>query len=309
MYKKPPTTSSKQFNQAGNPVIIEQGEIASHWQTERRGGCSVTGFTHHLTSAIRLVHEAATQKERLALECVRTSSLFTGVPVSAEWDLARSAEQRSFSSRQVIFHEDDPIRFVDVIGSGSVKITQVGKEGSEVILRVGRAGNVLDGMGDASEKLHSTSAYVVRDCSILSWNVCDFSNFVERFPIIQRNATGIVTRRLRMLEQSFCDVATARVPQRLARALLRLVGTNKPYEQDSLGLSREELAQMIGTSPFTISRLLSEWAELQIVYVNLDSIIVENVTALMQLSEEDRPTERSQLGSHSPTFRRLIGAS
>jgi len=89
--------------------------------------------------------------------------------------------------------------------------------------------------------------------------------------------------RLKKLAESFCDLSTARAPQRLARVLLRLAGEGC-QQQEPLGLSREELAQMIGTSLFTTSRLLREWAELGIVYVNRTGVAIENLNALIQLS-------------------------
>jgi CRP-like cAMP-binding protein len=88
-----------------------------------------------------------------------------------------------------------------------------------------------------------------------------------------------------MLEQAFCDMSTARAPQRLARVLLRLTKHAPCSSPDSLGLSREELAQMIGTTLFTISRLLRDWAERQIVYVSRNGLVIENMEALQQLAE------------------------
>jgi hypothetical protein len=114
-----------------------------------------------------------------------------------------------------------------------------------------------------------------------------------------------MARRLRMPAQSFCDLSTARVPQRLARVLLRLASDDVPQQQEPLGLSREELAQMIGTSLFTTSRLLREWAVLGIVYVNRSGVIIENLNALVQLSL-DRITAESDEFAPTPSQRRGI---
>jgi CRP-like cAMP-binding protein len=226
------------------------------------------------------------QQSLLILDGVRSSPLFAGLSADPQRELRDHAIERSFGSREFIFREDDPVRFVDVIGSGSVKITQLSREGAEVILRVACAGCPLDGMGDGAETVHTTTARAIRDCSILSWDASVFAKLVERFPLLQRNATAIVRRRLKMLEQSFCDISTAPAPQRLARILLRLTSYAPCNDSESLGLSREELAQMIGTSPFTISRLLREWAERQIVYVSRNGVVIDDLQTLVQLSEE-----------------------
>lgn len=220
-----------------------------------------------------------------ALRCVRASSLFTGLTAAAQLEVAESAVQRSFSSRQIIFREDDPSLYVDVIGSGSVKLTRVSQEGCEVILRVERVGSPITDLGDTGEKTHGTSAHAIRGCCLASWEAEEFSAFSEKFPVIHRNIAAIIRHRLRAMELSFCDVTTARVPQRLARLLLRLTQDSQPSQRCSLALSREEMAQMIGTSLFTISRLLSEWAERHIVYVNRDGVTIDDLRALTQLSE------------------------
>jgi CRP-like cAMP-binding protein len=98
-------------------------------------------------------------------------------------------------------------------------------------------------------------------CRILSWELADFETLSRRFPVLLRNSMRILTQRMRILEGRVHEFATERVPQRLARVLLRLIaesgssGVSAPVE-----LSCEELAQMAGTTLFTVSRLLCEWA-------------------------------------------------
>ena len=234
--------------------------------------------------------ELATQRKTFALECIRTSP-FEDLPSSAESELSACATERSFASRETIFREDDPIRFVDVVATGSVKVTRLSREGSEVILRVEHAGSPVDGLGAHYEPVHTTSAYAMRDCCILSWDAVEFASLATRHPILQRNAALVMTRRLKLLQDSFCDLSTARVPQRLARALLRLAAEGLSTPADAWGFSREELAQMTGTSLFTISRLLRDWAERQIVYVDRSGVSIENLAMLVRISDDNE--ERS----------------
>jgi CRP/FNR family transcriptional regulator, nitrogen oxide reductase regulator len=216
--------------------------------------------------------------------CVRNSPLFAGLPPMAHRELSSKTIKQSFSERQPIFREDDPIRYLHIIGSGSVKITQVTKAGDEVILRVDRACAPIDEMCSTGENTHTTSAFALSGCCILTWYADEFADFAKRFPVIHSNATRIIQLRLRRLEKSFYDLSTAPVSQRLARVLLQLTGNNGVHT-DSIGFSRQELAQMAGTSPFMISRLLSAWAERGIVLVNRSEVTIGDVTTLIRLSE------------------------
>jgi CRP-like cAMP-binding protein len=66
--------------------------------------------------------------------------------------------------------------------------------------------------------------------------------------------------------------------------LLQFAGDDGVHT-DPIGFSRQELAQMAGTSPYMMSRLLSEWAERGIVFVNRSEVTIEDVKALSRLSE------------------------
>jgi CRP/FNR family transcriptional regulator, nitrogen oxide reductase regulator len=90
---------------------------------------------------------------------------------------------------------------------------------------------------------------------------------------------------LRMLEQRFCDVTAERVPQRLARLLIRLAGEPTPGALDPICLSREELSQMTGTCLFTVSRLLSSWRELDILTVDRKTVVIENLPGLLLIAQ------------------------
>ena len=77
------------------------------------------------------------------------------------------------------------------------------------------------------------------------------------------NISQILAGRLQELEERFREIATEKVAKRLALALTRLlkqVGKKTP-EGIEISLSREELAQLTGTTLFTISRILSKWAD------------------------------------------------
>jgi CRP-like cAMP-binding protein len=236
--------------------------------------------------------EAETRASACAVNCsgcitmgVWNSPLFAGLPPMAYRELSSKAIKRSFSERQPIFREDDPIRYLHVIESGSVKITQLTKAGDEIILRVDRACAPIDEMCSTGKNTHTTSAFALSGCRILTWYADEFADVAKRFPVIHSNATRVIHLRLRRLEKSFCDLSTARVSQRLARVLLQLAGNNGVHT-DSTGFSRQELAQMAGTSPFMISRLLSAWAERGIVLVSRSEMIIGDVTTLIRLSEE-----------------------
>jgi CRP-like cAMP-binding protein len=119
---------------------------------------------------------------------------------------------------------------------------------------------------------------------LVVWDAAAFEALTRRIGTIHRNAIAIMRSRLKMLQERFCDVATRPVPQRLARLVLHLA-EKAPGSFGPVELSREELAQMAGTSLFTVSRLLSAWADEDIVTVERKTVVIEDLPRLLELTE------------------------
>ena len=220
------------------------------------------------------------------LECIQSAPLFFGLPTSAHEEIESASRQRVCARGERIFCEDDRVQFVSVIARGKIKITQLSRTGKEIILGVEGASDVVDAVGLSSSKTHRISAHAMERCFLLNWDIPTFDALVRRYPEISRNATKILGERLCMMQERFRDMATERVPQRLARALLSLVergvGAGRPY---SVGISQEELAQMTGTTPFTVSRVLCEWAAQGIIQPERRIIVVESLARLAALTQ------------------------
>jgi CRP-like cAMP-binding protein len=111
---------------------------------------------------------------------------------------------------------------------------------------------------------------------------------VERFPVLHQNMVRILGGHLLELEARFREVATERVAPRVARQVVRLLEKiGRPVNGAvEIGLSREELAQMTGTTLFTISRLFSAWEARGMVRPRREAVAVCDVQSLRALCEE-----------------------
>jgi hypothetical protein len=85
------------------------------------------------------------------------------------------------------------------------------------------------------------------------------------------------------------EFATERVPHRLARVLLRLIAeSGSSFDSAPVDLSCEELAQMAGTTLFTVSRLLCEWASPRHHPAGAQRDLVENLPGLIAVGDASR---------------------
>ncbi len=227
----------------------------------------------------------ANQKLMLA----QRSPLLAGLSIADCATIVAGGHERHFLRRETIFVEGDPIRQVLLLLTGCVKLTQFGQSGSEVILRLTGPGEVLGALTMCTGGDHCSSALTLEPSSAVVWDSASFDGLSDRFPALRRNAVRILEARLREMDQRFREVSTEKVAPRLSSQLVRLftqVGkrTNGSVE---ISLSREELAQLIGTTLFTVSRLLCQWESLGIVNARRECVMVLDLAALSRLSEPE----------------------
>jgi len=215
--------------------------------------------------------------------------LFSGILPADFTGICRTARLKQFARSEMLHFEGEPVERVILLTAGAVKLTKLGRAGSEVILRLASRGDFLSAEGLIWCGMHCSSAQALRACRGLVWDAEAFKGLVDRFPVLHQNLLSILGDHLRELEDRFREVATGRVGPRVALQLLRLLKTiGQPVEGGiEVGLSREELAQMTGTTLFTVSRLLSAWEERGVVKPRREAVAICDIESLRSLSRED----------------------
>jgi CRP-like cAMP-binding protein len=118
------------------------------------------------------------------------------------------AHERHFSRRQVIFLAGDPIRHTLLLTSGTVKVTQSGQNGGEVILRLNGEGESVGALGMCTRGEHCASVKALENCTALLWEASTFETLAERYPILRRNLIRILEIRLQEIDARFRKIST-----------------------------------------------------------------------------------------------------
>ena len=214
--------------------------------------------------------------------------LFSGLLPEDYTKIAAVARVKEFARGEMIYIGGDSVSQVLLLTSGFAKISQFGLSGMEVILRLSVPGDVLGSMGLFTTGLHFTTAQAFRMCRALVWDAPTFRTLVTRYPVLHQNMVKILSEDLLELQERFREVATERVAPRVARQLVRLLNrigrsVNGAVE---VNLTREELAQMTGTTLFSVSRLLSAWEERGMVKPRREGVTICDVPLLRTVAEE-----------------------
>jgi len=230
------------------------------------------------------------QNRRDALERVADSPLFAGVARGACQEAVDLGRERPIAPGDVLFREGEPAVTLYLVLEGRMKLTQLGVDGQEVVIRFVVPGGVVAALAVLDQGVYPVTATAVTATRALSWSHDVFATLMQRTPALAVNAMRLLSERLREMQQRFREVATERVAQRVARALVRLVRlvgrkTDGGVLID-MPLSRQDLAEMTGTTLYTVSRVLSEWESAGLVTSGRERITIRAPHRLVALAED-----------------------
>lgn len=221
---------------------------------------------------------------------VEMSELFADLPNRACQEVLAAARPKDFAAHDIILVAGDPVREVFLLVSGRVRITRFSRNGEEVILRLELPGELIGEIAAIPGGTHSSTAQADQDCRTLLWDSLVFDAAAMRLPILQRNRQRISERRLRELEDRFCEVSTATVSPRVAHTLLRLLNRSGQRVNGELqiDIEPEEVAKMTATTVCAVDQLLEGWEKEGLVSRCRGSIMVRSYEGLLQLCKAAR---------------------
>lgn len=218
------------------------------------------------------VAELAKSKHGFSQECQncgsRSKSIFCHLGIDELGTFNATKSCVSFKKGQTIFNEGNYPLGLFCINDGKVKLSHSGQDGKDQIVRMAKNGDVLGYRALLSGERYNASAIALDDS-----NVC----FIPRdafFTVLKTNSglsleiIKMLSLELRKAEQTITDLAQKPVRERMAEALLFLKETYG-FENDNatinVVLSREDIANLVGTATETAIRLLSEFKHDKIV--------------------------------------------
>lgn len=215
--------------------------------------------------------------------------LFTGLDSLVLTDALAVSRIRRVQAGGFYFHETDPATHLYVLTEGRLKITQLTPEGHQVIHMLLTGGQPFGGVAALGEGMYPVTAEAVEDCVALSWDAQTMTGLMKKYPDIAINTARFLARRFHELQVQHRQLMTERVERRVARALLRLAenaGREAPGGVEiDFPLSRQDLAEMTGTTLFTVSRLLSGWDEKGLIKAERQRVTVLDADALVEIAE------------------------
>ncbi len=185
----------------------------------------------------------------------------------------------------VLYHEGNRINGFYCISTGILKVFKTGIDGKEQIIRFAKRGDIIGFRSILSNEQACTTAQVIDDavtCYIPGETLIHLVKNNGNFSI---ELMQITCRELGQANAYITDIAQRTVRERLAEILVQLKNDFGLDEENVLKitLTREELANIVGTATESVIRLLSEFKQDKLIELNGRKIKVLNLSGLMKV--------------------------
>jgi CRP-like cAMP-binding protein len=212
----------------------------------------------------------------------RDKSVFCGLASGEVSDIDASKGCNFYDKGQVIFHEGNRINGIYCINKGKIKIFQIGAEGKEQIIRFAKEGDIIGYRALLSEEPLSASAATLEEATLCFIPKSQIFKVLQENPNFNFKMLKLLSHELGEAARIITDLAQKPVRERLAESLLLLKDTFDLDEEKNIQvkLSREELANIIGTATESVIRLLSEFKKDKLIDVDGRNIKLLNIPGL-----------------------------
>jgi CRP/FNR family transcriptional regulator, polysaccharide utilization system transcription regulator len=195
-------------------------------------------------------------------------------------------EFRQFGRGDLLYKEGSRISGFYCIHSGIIKVFKTGLDGKEQIIRFARPGEIIAYRSVLSNEVACTSAKVIEDCQVCFIPSEILISLVKSNSAYALELLKLACHELGEANSFITDIAQKTVRERLAEILLLLLNDfgldNQNYLQ--ISLTREELANIVGTATESVIRLLSEFKTDMLIELTGRRIKILNKKGLEKIS-------------------------
>jgi CRP-like cAMP-binding protein len=224
----------------------------------------------------------------LFAEVLKTTPVFRNLKAADRERVAAVARLATYQRGELIFREGDPSDRFFMVATGRVKVFKMTPSGKDVILEIFGPGDPLGAVAVYEGFPFPASAVALDDTTCVTIGTQAFFQLLEQYPTVVRGLLLGLTHRLVELTNRLADLTGGRVEPRFARLFLKLSGESGRAERDGLfiptPLSRQELADLTGTTIETAIRIMSRWGKDGIVRTEKDGFVLLDRDALDALA-------------------------
>jgi len=205
--------------------------------------------------------------------------LFAGLSTRELAAICSAMVMKTFRAGQIVVREDDSeTQTFFLIASGTVHIAVLSPEGKQTILTRLKRGDFFGEMAILDGEPRSASVVAAEECTLLMLYRRPFLNIVQKYPTTAIHMLVEMSRRLRKTNRHINTLSMMSVYGRIADLLLRLANEQGERRGKVIVIhdrpTHQVLANMVGTSRETVSRILSQLQKRQYIAVDRKELVI-----------------------------------
>lgn len=197
--------------------------------------------------------------------------------------------ERSVEEGEFFFFQGDPAVYFYVLISGRAKLMQMNPAGQQVNLRTINEWQMFGALGAVRDNAaYPATAQALEHSTALAIKSDFLREMMQSRPYLSFDLMKLMTSYIQEMQERYRELATEKVERRIAHALLRLVaqmGIKIARGGIELTFTRQDLAEMSGTTLYTVSRVLSEWEKQGLVEAGRERVSIRKPHELVRISE------------------------
>ena len=196
---------------------------------------------------------------------VERAKLFAGLPGETVEAAAESAQVRAIGKGDVAFRQGDDATHHFIVAWGRLRLDQTTPDGKNIVLRFMGPGDLVGSVAVWRSVPYPATPIAVEDTRLLVWSEARMMDLMQAHPPLAMKAMNMMGGRIEELQERLQQVATQQVERRIAATILKIAGQSGRKIENGVEipfpLSRQDLAEMTGTTLHTVSRTLSGWID------------------------------------------------
>jgi CRP-like cAMP-binding protein len=194
----------------------------------------------------------------------------------------------TFKKKEDIFSEGDQPEWFYIVAKGKIKITKLSHEGKEIILEIISPTDIFGGVAVLRNFPYPANAVAMEDSEVVKISRKNLMRLVDRFPNLMYCIALQLGDRMKSSYDSLKNIALERVEARIAALLLKLANKvgieTKEGLQIDMRLTKQDVADMVGTTVETSIRTFSKFKKQGLVADKAGKIVITDREGLAELS-------------------------
>lgn len=220
---------------------------------------------------------------------MQSNPLFHELDEAALVKIVQASHLARKSDGEYFFFQGDPAQRTYFVLEGKVKLAQLTTDGQQVLMEYIGPGRIFAIIAVIPNAKYPVSSQAAGEAAVLFWQRETMNTLRESYQGLSGNLLRVMATQIGEFQNRIRELSTQRVERRIARVLLRLAQQTGRKLPDGdlidLEISRKDLAEMTGTTLYTVSRTLSQWENEGLINSHRGHVVIRHTHELVRLAD------------------------